>query len=65
VGNFNLVRKIVFEDGVEWIARLRMPVLKDRVDQPCRTASSHQIVREAERKKVLLEMKSKLATMES
>ena len=41
-----------------------MLVLKDRVEQPCSMASSHHIAREAERKKVLLEMKSELATME-
>ena len=29
VGNFNLVRKIQFNDGVEWIARLRMPPAPD------------------------------------
>lgn len=25
VGNFHLVRKITFNDGLEWIVRLRMP----------------------------------------
>lgn len=28
IGNFNLVRQIVFEDGVRWVARLRLPELK-------------------------------------
>ncbi len=25
LGHFNLVRRIIFEDGVNWIARLRLP----------------------------------------
>lgn len=29
VGNDNLVRNIKFDDGVEWIARFRMPALSD------------------------------------
>ncbi|KAK5998752.1 hypothetical protein PT974_01134 [Cladobotryum mycophilum] len=29
VGVFNLVRKITFDDGVQWIARLRMPPIPD------------------------------------
>lgn len=29
VGHFNLVRKLVFEDGVGWVARLRMPLLQN------------------------------------
>lgn len=29
VGHFNLVRKLVFEDGVSWIARLRLPLLQN------------------------------------
>ncbi|POR31014.1 Uncharacterized protein TPAR_08762 [Tolypocladium paradoxum] len=55
VGNFNLVRKIRFDDGVEWIARLRMPPLPDQdggIDSP------------STREKILLDMQSELATME-
>jgi hypothetical protein len=34
VGNFNLVRKLEFEDGVSWIARLRMPSMPDSTPVP-------------------------------
>ena len=50
VGNFNLVRKIQFDDGVEWITRLRMPPL------PGHSATAQ--------KTTLTEMESELATME-
>ena len=53
VGNFNLVLKIEFADGVEWVARLRMPPMP---------GSSSTLV--DEKKKVLREMESELATME-
>ena len=29
LGHFNLVRHIIFEDGEEWIARLRLPDIPD------------------------------------
>jgi hypothetical protein len=29
LGHFNLVRRIIFDDGVNWIARLRLPELPD------------------------------------
>lgn len=54
VGNFNFVLKIEFDDGVEWVARLRMPPMPD--------SSSSTSVNEKE--KALREMKSELATME-
>lgn len=31
VGHFNLVRRIIFADGVSWIARVKMPVLKNEL----------------------------------
>ncbi|KAI5861327.1 kinase-like domain-containing protein [Durotheca rogersii] len=49
VGQDNLVRKIRFDDGVEWIARLRMPPMEGESSRPEAT---------------LLEMQSELATME-
>jgi hypothetical protein len=27
IGHFNMVRRIVFEDGISWVARLRLPRL--------------------------------------
>jgi hypothetical protein len=53
VGNFNFVLKIEFTDGVEWVARLRMPPMPE---------SSSTLVNE--KRKALREMKSELATME-
>lgn len=29
LGHFNLVRRLVFNDGVSWVARLRMPLLQN------------------------------------
>ena len=29
LGHFNLVRHVIFEDGEEWIARLRLPDIPD------------------------------------
>lgn len=52
VGSFHLVRKIQFDDGVEWIARLRMPPMPDE-DGEIDTRES-----------TLLGMQSELATME-
>lgn len=34
VGRFNLVRKIKFDDGVQWVARLQLPPLPDDEDPP-------------------------------
>ncbi len=28
IGHFNMVRRIVFADGISWVARLRLPELK-------------------------------------
>ncbi|KAG8406148.1 hypothetical protein J3458_021475 [Metarhizium acridum] len=57
VGNFNLVRKIQFRDGVECIVRLRMP--------PMPVAGQlNDMVSPQAREKRLLEMESELATME-
>lgn len=53
VGSFNLVRKIQFNDGVEWVARLRMPPMPD---------SSFNL--RNERENALREMQSELATIE-
>ena len=55
VGNFNLVRKIQFDDGVEWIIRLRMPPMPDQGGVMASYPS---------REKIGLDMESELATME-
>jgi len=55
VGSFNLVRKIQFEDGVEWIARLRMPLMPDQEGREVSPAVG----------RILLDVQSELATMES
>lgn len=55
VGNFNLVRKIQFEDGVEWVARLRMPAMADEDGGKFGAVSPE---------KMLLDFQSELATME-
>ncbi|KID81986.1 Protein kinase-like domain protein [Metarhizium guizhouense ARSEF 977] len=57
VGNFNLVRKIQFHDGVEWIVRLLMPPVPV-AGQLVETVSAKA------REKRLLSMQSELATME-
>ncbi|KAK0655341.1 hypothetical protein B0T16DRAFT_319992 [Cercophora newfieldiana] len=54
VGSFNLVRKIQFDDGVEWIARLRMPPMPDQGRRAVPPAVEG----------ILLDMESELATME-
>ncbi|WEW61183.1 hypothetical protein PRK78_006673 [Emydomyces testavorans] len=51
VGNFNYVKKVIFEDGVEWIARLRMP--------PIEGAEAN-----LEKEQIVYEMQSEIATME-
>ncbi|KAK3377280.1 hypothetical protein B0T24DRAFT_620845 [Lasiosphaeria ovina] len=55
VGNFNLVRKIRFDDGVEWIARLRMPPI---------AGQETEMAPDWARQKMHLDMRSELATME-
>ncbi|SPQ21223.1 9af30532-7a5b-49fa-85a3-9d7538ffefe9 [Thermothielavioides terrestris] len=55
VGSFNLVRKIEFDDGLAWIARLRMPALPG---EPSGAAGPHPSER------IRLEMQSELDTME-
>ncbi|KAK9438138.1 Protein kinase-like protein [Metarhizium brunneum] len=57
VGNFNLVRKIQFHDGVEWIVRLLMPPL------PVAGQLVETVSPKAQEKR-LLSMQSELATME-
>ncbi|OAA57010.1 Protein kinase-like domain protein [Niveomyces insectorum RCEF 264] len=56
VGNFNLVRKVKFDDGVQWIARLRMPPVSHDEMSAQETADMG--------KKTLFDMQSELATME-
>lgn len=56
VGNFNLVRKIRFDDDIDWIARLRMPPI-DEHDGDGVTSGLNA-------KQVRREMESELATME-
>ncbi len=60
VGNFNLVRKIQFDDGVEWIVRLRMPSMPDQDGG----AVSPALEAGCGRGRMLLDMESELATME-
>lgn len=55
VGSFNLVRKIQFDDGVEWAARLRMPPMPDEGDAMAAPPTGERM---------LLDMQSELATME-
>lgn len=55
VESFNFVRKVAFGDGVEWIARLRMPPIVNKDGEPSSAPSSER---------VRLEMESELATME-
>jgi hypothetical protein len=54
VGSFNLVHKIQFDGGVEWIARLRMPPMPDQGSRAVSPAME----------RILLGMQSELATME-
>lgn len=61
VGSFHFVKKIVFDDGVEWIARLRMPPIKDFEENGEKASASRT---EAERRHDLYEMQSELDTME-
>ncbi|GAB1311967.1 hypothetical protein MFIFM68171_02177 [Madurella fahalii] len=55
VGHFNLVRKIQFDDGVEWIARLRMPPMADH---------GNGMISPPSWERIFLDMQSELATME-
>ncbi|EGX92905.1 Protein kinase-like domain [Cordyceps militaris CM01] len=52
VGHFNLVRKIQFDDGVEWVVRLRMPPMPEEGSVMASPES------------IMVEMQSELATME-
>ncbi|KAL9584168.1 MAG: hypothetical protein Q9212_002285 [Teloschistes hypoglaucus] len=60
VGTCNLVRKIQFDDGVEWIARLRMPPMPDHDTKEMSPTSEAGRGRE----RALLNMQSELATMD-
>ena len=55
VGSFNLVRKIQFDDGVEWIVRFRMPPMPDEGDEMGSPSF---------RERILLDMESEVATMD-
>ncbi|OAA56859.1 Protein kinase-like domain protein [Cordyceps fumosorosea ARSEF 2679] len=55
VGSFNLVHKIQFNDGVEWVARLQMPPIRD---------GGSVMVSPATQERMILDMQSELATME-
>lgn len=57
VGNFHLVRKIQFHDGVEWIVRLLMPPM------PVAGQLIETVSPKAQERR-LLSMQSELATME-
>lgn len=52
VGQYNLVCKLRFDDGIEWVARLRMPPLQDGPAAP--------VVQPA---KILRDMESELVSM--
>lgn len=54
VGSFNLVRKIQFDDGLEWIARLRMPPMPGHGSRAGSPVGD----------RILLDMQSELTTME-
>ena len=58
VGNFNLVRTIRFDDGMKWVARLRMPPILDGETIADPTSGGKY------GRNVVLEMQSELATME-
>ncbi|KAI4252329.1 MAG: hypothetical protein LQ352_004357 [Teloschistes flavicans] len=60
VGACNLVRRIQFDDGIAWIARLRMPPLPNQYSKVIPSPSEA----ERERRRLLLDMESELATME-
>ncbi|KAL8627720.1 hypothetical protein Q9189_006587 [Teloschistes chrysophthalmus] len=60
VGTSKLVRQIQFIDGVEWIARLRMPPMPDQDNKEISADSKAG----RERRRALLDMQSELATMD-
>lgn len=60
VGSFHFVKKIVFDDGVEWIARLRMPSIEEFEENGEKAEASRT---EAEIRRELYEMQSELDTM--
>lgn len=55
VGSFNLVRKVQFDDGIEWIVRLRMPSMADH---------GSGMVPHASTEWTFSDMQSEIATME-
>ncbi|KAM3548685.1 hypothetical protein MY1884_009073 [Beauveria asiatica] len=55
VGSFNLVRKIQFDDGVEWVVRLRMPPM---------LGEGSGMASPPSRESMILDIQSELATME-
>lgn len=55
VGSFNLVRKIQFDDGVEWVVRLRMPPM---------LGEGSGMASPPARERMILDIQSELATME-
>lgn len=61
VGRHNMVRKIEFDDGVHWVAKLRMPPSRDEG-----YAASHGAATEAEagKEERLMEIQSEIATMD-
>lgn len=62
MGTGNFVKKITFSDGVEWIARIRLPRWDDFDEELKRNKSKSD--REIERLEDLREMESELATMD-
>ncbi|KAL9072018.1 MAG: hypothetical protein Q9157_005251 [Trypethelium eluteriae] len=62
VGSFNFVKKISFEDGVQWIARLRLPQIEHFDENGYKHALHFD--KKAETDKILYNMQSELAAME-
>lgn len=64
VGNDNLVRKIEFDDGIKWVARLRMPRILHDTDGAASSHHNYENEKNDRSKSVLVAMRSELATME-
>lgn len=65
VGTRNFVKKITFDDEVEWIVRLRMPPLEDFEEETERLSPPESdSEKENEKRRERYEMQSELDTME-
>ena len=61
VGNFNFVKKIAFDDGVDWVARLRLPPIEHFDENGLMEELPSE---DMDIDRVLYEMQSELDTME-